>query len=81
MKRFRDELWRLAEDGDAPALRHAAGLLDEYDTHRALAFALAVEGDEAGALEELERWQGEWPFAKARADDVARVRRLARRRR
>lgn len=82
---FGDETWRLAREGDAPALHRAAGLLLEgdpdelsYDGHRARAFALAVEGRVDDALAELnEGWTEDWPFPAAYAADTARVRYLA----
>lgn len=81
---FGDEMWWLARDGKAEALRHAGELLSahdgelDYEAHRALAFALAVEGRADDALAELnEGWTDEWPFPSAYATDVARVRFLA----
>jgi hypothetical protein len=82
---FGDETWRLAEAGDAEALRRAAELLLAeplglaYEGHRARAFALAVEGQGAAALDVLnEGWTDDWPFPTAYALDVARVHYLAR---
>jgi hypothetical protein len=77
---FGDETWRLALEGDAVSLHRAAELLGdlEYESHRARAFARAVEGDRDAALAELnEGWTEEWPFPAAYATDVARVRYLA----
>lgn len=78
---FGDETWRLANDADAAALRDAADRLGEdvaYDSHRARAFALAVDGRRDDALAELnEGWSDEWPFPAAHALDVARVQFLA----
>jgi hypothetical protein len=79
---YGDETWRLAVARDAAALHRAADLLLEgdagdldYDGHRALAFALAVEGRTGDALEQLnEGWTEEWPFPAAYAADIARVR-------
>jgi hypothetical protein len=80
---FGDETWRLARAGDAEALQRAGDLLLAepldlaYEGHRARAFALAVEGDAAGALHVLNAgWTDEWPFPAAYALDVARVRYL-----
>lgn len=77
---FGDETWRLALEGDAASLYRAAELLDDldYESHRARAFARAVEGDRDEALAELnEGWTEEWPFPSAYATDVARIRYLA----
>jgi hypothetical protein len=77
---FGDELWRLALERDAESLDRAADLLGdlEYESHRARAFARAIEGDRDAALAELnEGWTEEWPFPAAYATDVARVRYLA----
>ena len=82
---FGDETWRLAREGDSPALHRAADLLLEgdpgglfYDGHRARAFALAIEGRVDDALAELnEGWTDDWPFPAAYAVDTARVRYLA----
>jgi hypothetical protein len=78
---YGDETWRLALDGDAPALHRAADLLLEgdlsYDGHRARAFARGVEGDADAALAQLnEGWAEDWPFPAAYAADIARVRYL-----
>jgi hypothetical protein len=87
MKRtgFGDETWRLARSGDAEALHRAADLLlagdpgdPNYDSHRARAFALALEGRVDDALAELtDGWSEDWPFPAAYAADTARVRYLA----
>ena len=78
MKAFRDETWRLARDGDAAGLHRAAGLLSDYDGHRARAFALAVEGRLDDALAQLsENRAQDWPFPAAYAADLGRVRFLA----
>ena len=81
---FGDETWRLAQAGDAEALRRAADLLLTepldlaYEGHRARAFSLAVEQKAAEALDVLnEGWTAEWPFPAAYALDVARIRYLA----
>jgi hypothetical protein len=82
---YGDETWRLALAGDVDALERVSDLLrgDDpgalgYDTHRARAFARAVEGRVDEALAELnEGWTEEWPFPSAYATDVARVRFLA----
>lgn len=75
---YRDETWRLALAGETRELRAAAGLLDGYDAHRALAFAAANEGHLAGALGELRAGiEDDWPFPAAVALDLARVRYLA----
>ena len=81
---FGDETWRLAQVGDAEALRRAADLLLTepldlaYEGHRARAFSLAVERKAAEALDVLnEGWTAEWPFPAAYALDVARIRYLA----
>jgi hypothetical protein len=80
---FGDETWRLALDGDVPALEGVAELLLDpsglgYEGHRARAFARAIEGGIDAALAELnEGWTDEWPFPSAYAADVARVRFLA----
>ena len=77
---FGDETWRLALEGDAASRQRAAELLGglDYESHRARAFARAVEGDRDAALAELnEGWTEEWPFPSAYATDVARVRYLA----
>jgi hypothetical protein len=80
---FGDETWRLAQAGDAEALRRAAELLSAepldlaYESHRAQAFALAVEGEIVEALDVLNAgWTEEWPFPAAYALDVARIRYL-----
>lgn len=80
MNGFRDEMWRLALAGDVPALERVAALLaEDYDAHRARAFALAVSGDVESALAELnEGWTDDWPFPAGYAADIARVRYLAR---
>jgi hypothetical protein len=78
---FGDETWRLALEGDVPALERVGRLLlddepgsDGYDGHRARGFALAVGGRVPAALAELnEGWTDEWPFPAAYAADVARV--------
>jgi hypothetical protein len=77
-------MWRLALAGDSAALHRAAELLLEdpvdlsYEGHRARAFALAVEGRADEALAQLnEGWTDEWPFPRAYAADVGRVRYLA----
>jgi hypothetical protein len=74
-----DEMWRVALEGDVGFLHRTADLLvDDYEAHRARAFALAVEGDPDRALAELnEGWTEDWPFPSAYAADVARVRCLA----
>lgn len=81
---FGDETWRLARAGEAEALRRAADLLLAeplelpYEGHRARAFALAVEGRAAEALDELNAgWTEDWPFPHLYALDVARVWHLA----
>jgi hypothetical protein len=81
---FGDETWRLAQVGDAEALRRAADLLLTepldlaYEGHRARAFSLAVERKAAEALDVLnDGWTAEWPFPTAYALDVARIRYLA----
>ena len=81
---YGDETWRLAYARDAPALRHAAELLlrdrteVEYEGHRALAFALALDGRTGEALEELNTgWTEEWPTPDAYGIDVARIHILA----
>jgi hypothetical protein len=81
---FGDETWRLAQAGDAEALRRAADLLLTepldlaYEGHRARAFSLAVERKAAEALDVLnEGWTADWPFPAAYALDVARIRYLA----
>jgi hypothetical protein len=81
---FGDETWQLALDGDFESLRRAADLLRsdtgdlDYESHRARAFAFAVEGSGDDALAELnEGWTEDWPFPAAYAADVARVRYLA----
>ena len=79
---YGDETWRLALARDAAGLRGAADLLFrgdpaglDYDGHRARAFAFAVDGRLAEALDELnEGWTEEWPFPAAYAADIARVR-------
>jgi len=80
---FGDETWRLAQVGDAEALRRAADLLLTepldlaYEGHRARAFSLALERKAAEALDVLnEGWTAEWPFPAAYALDVARIRYL-----
>ena len=79
---YGDEMWRLASEGDAGALHRAADLLLDagdftYESHRARAFALAVEGRTDDALAQLnEGWTEEWPFPSAYASDIARVRYL-----
>jgi hypothetical protein len=78
VKRYRDATWRLAQAGETGELRRVAGLLDDYDRHRARAFAYALEGDVDAALGELnEGWTVDWPFPAAYAADTARVRHLA----
>ena len=81
---YGDETWRLAVAGDTAALHRVADLLHgtdgeaPYEAHRARAFALAVEGRGAVALQELnEGWTEDWPFAPTYAADIARVRFLA----
>jgi hypothetical protein len=81
---YGDETWRLAYARDAAALRHAAELLlrdrtgVEYEGHRALAFALALDRRTGEALEELNTgWTEEWPTPDAYGIDVARVHFLA----
>jgi len=80
-RRYGDETWRLAVAGDAAGLHRVADLLlgeseeESYDGHRARAFAHAVEGRTAAALEQLnEGWTEDWPFPSAYAADIARVR-------
>lgn len=85
MKRgYGDETWRLAYARDGIALRHAAELLlrertgIEYEGHRALAFALALDDRTGEALEELNTgWTEEWPTPDAYGIDVARIHFLA----
>jgi hypothetical protein len=82
---FGDEVWRLAQAGDASGLRGAADLLLEggeqdlaYEGHRARAFAIAGEGDAGDALAELDRGRTRsWPFPGAHAIDIARIHFLA----
>ncbi|HEY0417826.1 MAG TPA: hypothetical protein VGC78_15710 [Gaiellaceae bacterium] len=84
MRAFGDEIWRIALRRDVAALRRAAALLEReapeptYDAHRALAFALAVEGRAEEALAHLAAGATEgWPFAAGLAVDQARVWHLA----
>jgi hypothetical protein len=78
-------MWRLAKERDAIALHRAADLLQEhdldaldYDSHRARAFALSLDGHVDDALAQLnEGWTEEWPFPAAYAADIARVRYLS----
>jgi hypothetical protein len=77
---FGDETWRLATEGESEALYRAAAALEavpgdrDYDSHRARAFALAVEGKVDEARDELnEGWTEDWPFPAAYAADIARV--------
>jgi hypothetical protein len=84
-KGFGDEVWRLADAGDAASLHRAADLLLDgdpaglhYDGHRARAFAFAIEGNVDDALAQLnEGWTEDWPFPAAFAADAARVRFLS----
>jgi hypothetical protein len=80
---FGDETWRLALAGDFGALYRAADLLLadpvdlNYEGHRARAFALALEGRVEEALAQLNAgWTDEWPFPRAYAADLGRVRYL-----
>ena len=82
---YRDEIWRLASEGDVAGLNKAADLLlagDDavlgYDGHRARAFAYAVEGRVDAAAAALDEGRSDdWPFPAAYAADVARLRFLS----
>jgi hypothetical protein len=81
---YGDQTWTLAYARDGAGLRQAAELLlrdrtgIEYEGHRALAFALALEGRTGEALEELNSgWTDEWPTPDAYGIDVARIHVLA----
>ncbi len=81
---YGDEIWQLALGRRVGRLREAASLLLgadaalEYEGHRALAFALALERRAGEALEELNAgWSEEWPTPEGYGLDVARIHFLA----
>src|SRR5437867_907195 len=76
-----DVLWQLASTGDLVGLRAAAHRVEDwsrYAKHRARAFALALEGLDTAALDELNRgWDGAWPPVSVYATDAAQIHFLA----
>jgi hypothetical protein len=77
---FGDEIWRLAQLGDADGLSRAAALFEDddadvgYSRRRALAFGHAIHGRTKQALAELNQgWADDWPPPSAYALDVSRI--------
>jgi hypothetical protein len=76
---YGDEIWRLADSGDAAGLERVFELLAsdgefDYEACRVLAFRAALEGRTDQALVQLnEGWADDWPPPAAYALDVARI--------